>query len=51
MAYVCVAPCVFAAVVLYATLRDWRSFIGQLLVVAGIMASGLLLYVLRRERT
>jgi len=51
MAYVCVAPCMFAAVVLYATLRDWRSFIGQLLVVAGIMASGLLLYVLRCNKS
>jgi len=51
MAYVCVAPCMFAAVVLYATLRDWRSFIGQLLVVAGIVASGLLLYVLRCNKS
>ena len=50
MTYVCVAPCAFAALVIYATLRDWRSFIGQLLVVAGIMASGLLLYVLRRKQ-
>ena len=51
MAYVCVAPCMFAAVVLYATLRDWRSYTGQLLVVAGIAASGLLLYVLRRNKS
>ncbi len=51
MTYVCLAPCAFAGVVIYATLRDWRSYIGQLLVVAGILASGLLLYVLRRNKT
>jgi len=51
MAYVCVAPCVFAAVVLYATLRDWRFYTGQLLVVAAIIVSGLILYVIRSEKT
>ncbi len=47
--YACCAPTVFAGLVLYATLRDWRSFRGQLFVVVGILVSGVVLYVARRQ--
>jgi amino acid transporter len=49
MAYVCVTPFAFGALVVYATLRDWRSFPGQLLVVAVMIAAGLLLYAWRKR--
>jgi hypothetical protein len=49
MAYVCIAPLVFAALVLFATLRDWRSYPMQLLVVAGIAASGVAVYFVRHR--
>ena len=49
LAVVCVMPFAAAAVVLYATLRDWRSYPGQLLVVGGVAASGVMLYLLRRR--
>jgi len=48
MAYVCVTPFAFAMLVLYATLRDWRSFPGQIFVVMAIVASGVGLYLWRR---
>ena len=48
LAYVCIAPLAFAILVLAVTLRDWRSFQGQLLVVAGIVVSGVALYFVRR---
>ena len=49
MAYVCLTPLAFATLVVYATLRDWRSFPGQLLVVAGMVLAGLLLYAWRKR--
>jgi amino acid transporter len=49
MAYVCLTPFAFAVLVLFATLRDWRSFPGQLLMVAVVAASGVSLYFLRRR--
>jgi len=49
LAYVCLAPFAFAAVLLYATLRDWRNFPGQLVVVAAVVAGGLVLYLIRRK--
>ena len=49
MAYVCLTPFALTALVLFATLRDWRSFPGQLLVVAGVAFSGVTLYFMRRR--
>jgi len=47
MAYVCVTPFAFCALVLFAMLRDWRAFPGQLLVVGAVVVGGVALYVLR----
>ncbi len=49
MAYVCVTPFAFCALVLYAMLRDWESFPGQLLAVGLVAASGVALYFVRRR--
>jgi len=49
MAYVCVTPFAFCALVLFATLRDWRSFPVQILVVGLVVAAGVILYFLRRR--
>ena len=49
LVYVCVAPFAFATVLLYATLREWRDFPGQLFVVAAVAAGGMVLYLLRRK--
>ena len=49
MAYVCVTPFAFAMLVLYASLRDWRSFHGQIFVVATVIASGVVLFFIRRR--
>ena len=49
MAYVCVTPFAFAMLVVYASLRDWRSFPGQIFVVAPVIASGVGLYFMRRR--
>jgi len=49
MAYVCLTPLAFAGVVVAVTLRDWRSYPGQLLVVGSVAATGIALYFLRRE--
>ncbi len=48
LAYVCLAPCTFGGVVLFATLRDWRAVPQQMLVVGLIAISGVLLYFARR---
>ena len=48
MGYVCIAPFAFAMLVLTATLRDWRSFPGQLLIVGIVAASAIVLYFCRR---
>jgi len=50
LAYVCVAPLAFCAAVLFATLRDWRSFPGQLGLLAGIVAGGIVFYFAGRRR-
>jgi len=49
MAYVCITPFAFAIVLVYATLRDWRSFPGQMLVVAATVVAGFALYFARRN--
>jgi amino acid transporter len=49
MAYVCITPFAFAALVVYATLRDWRSFPGQMAVVAASVIGGVALYFVRRR--
>lgn len=49
MAYVCMSPFAFAALLLYATLQDWRSFPGQLFVVCAILGIGVGLYFVRRR--
>lgn len=49
MAYVLTSPFAFAALLLYATLRDWRSFPGQLCVVGAILGIGVGLYFVRRR--
>ncbi|PWT84350.1 MAG: hypothetical protein C5B58_04840 [Acidobacteria bacterium] len=48
LAYVCLTPLAFAAVVLFASLRDWRSFGGQFLVVGLVLAIGGILHYVRR---
>jgi amino acid transporter len=50
VAYVCVVPLAFAALVLGSTLYDWRSFPGQLAVVGGIAGMGVVLYFARRRK-
>ena len=49
MAYVCMSPFAFAALLLFATLRDWRSFPGQLFAVGAILGIGVGLYFVRRR--
>ena len=49
LGYVCLAPFAFAALVLFATLKDWRSFQGQMLVVSFVVVSGAILYFIRRK--
>jgi len=49
MAYVCMSPFAFAALLLFATLRDWRSFPGQLFTVGAILGIGVGLYFVRRR--
>lgn len=49
LAYVCLLPLAASAVVLIVTLREWRSFPGQMAVVAMIVSSGLTLYFVRRK--
>lgn len=49
MTYVCVTPLAFAILLVYATLRDWRSFTGQMLVVAAVAIAGIALYFGKRS--
>ena len=49
MSYVCLTPLAVAAVVLTATLREWRSYPGQLFVVGVVVLSGVTLYFCRRN--
>jgi amino acid transporter len=49
LSYVCVSPFAAAVLVLIATLRDWRSYPGQILVVAGVVIAGIVLYFFRRN--
>jgi amino acid transporter len=49
LAYVCVTPFAFASLVLYATLRDWRLYPGQLMIVPAVVGMGIGLYFLRRN--
>ena len=50
IAYVCIAPLGVAAAVLLAGLREEESHAGQFLVVGGVLASGVVLYLARRPR-
>ncbi len=49
LAYVCVSPFIFALFVLYAGLRDWRSYPGQLIIIPAVIGIGLCLYLFRRS--
>jgi len=49
MAYVCITPLAFATLLVYATLRDWHSFPGQMLVVAATVLAGIVLYCAKRN--
>ena len=49
LGYVCVSPFTFAALLLFATLRDWRSYPVQLFVVGAVAAFGVGLYFIRRK--
>jgi amino acid transporter len=49
LGYVCVAPFAFAVLLIVATLRDWRSYPVQLMVIGGVAAVGVALYFLRRK--
>jgi amino acid transporter len=49
MSYVCLTPFVVAMVVLIATLREWKSYPGQLFVVGAVVLSGVTLYIIRRR--
>jgi len=49
LACVCVLPFAFAVVLVFGTLRDWRSFPGQLFVIAVVVLIGVALYFVRRK--
>jgi amino acid transporter len=49
LSYVCLAPFAFAAMVLFATLRDWRSFPREMVVVGLVISSGVVLHFIRRK--
>jgi len=49
LAYVCVSPFAFAALLVLAILRDWRSCPGQLFMVGAVMGFGVALYFARRK--
>jgi amino acid transporter len=48
MAYVCLSPFAFAAVLVFGALRDWRSYPGQLFVIGVVVVIGVALYFVRR---
>jgi len=50
LGYVCVSPFAFAALLLFATLRDRRSYPVQLLVIGAVAASGVALFLIRRKK-
>jgi amino acid transporter len=47
--YVCLLPIAFSGLIVYATLRDWRLFPGQMSIVAAAVVAGILLYFVRRK--
>jgi amino acid transporter len=49
MTAVCVTFFAGAFLVVAATMREWRAYPGQLLVVACVVSSGIALYALRRR--
>jgi hypothetical protein len=49
MAYVCVIPLAFSGLILYATLRDWRSFPSQMCIVGATVLAGIVLFFVRRR--
>jgi amino acid transporter len=48
LSYVCLVPFAASALVVMTTLREWRSFPGQIAVVAALVVSGVTLYFVRR---
>ena len=51
MTVVCITFFAGASMVVAATMREWRAYPGQLLVVAFVVSSGVALYLLRRRGT
>ncbi len=49
LVYVCAAPSAVALLIVVTTLREWATYTGQLLVVASVVVSGILLYIARRK--
>lgn len=49
MSYVCVAPFLFAMIVLFTTLNDWKSFPYQVLAVCMIFFGSIILFSVRRR--
>jgi amino acid transporter len=49
LAYVCITPLGVTLLALKATLRDWRSFSGSLLLVGLSVVTGVVLFLLRRR--
>ncbi|MBS1839828.1 MAG: APC family permease [Acidobacteria bacterium] len=47
--YVCLLPLAFSGLIVYATLRDWRSFPIQMSIVGAAVVAGFLLFFLRRK--
>jgi amino acid transporter len=49
LSYVCLVPFAASALVVMTTLREWRSFPGQIAVVAALVITGVTLYLVRRK--
>ena len=47
--YVCLLPLAFSGLIVYATLRDWRSFPMQMSIVGASVVAGILLFFVRRK--
>lgn len=49
LTYVCAAPLAVALLIVVTTLHEWATYSGQLLVVTGVVVSGIFLYFARRR--
>ncbi len=49
MAYVCLLPLAFSGLIVYATLRDWRSFPMQMSIVGTSVVAGVVLFLARHR--